>query len=190
VSYVASQALEAGLDHIRRSPADAGTLDLIVCRPAVDERRILGQGTIDLNVGLVGDTWSARSTTSTPDGSPNPEGQLTLINSRAIRLIAGDDPERWALAGDQLYVDLDLSEGGLTAGTRLSIGDVVIEITPKPHRGCAKFSARFGPEAARFVNTGPGIALNLRGRNAKVITPGDIRSGDQVRRLEPESTGP
>jgi hypothetical protein len=144
---------------------------------------VLDGGTLDLAEGLIGDTWGVRSTTSTPDGSPNPEGQLTLMNSRVIALIAGDDPDRWALAGDQLYVDLDLSETGLPAGTILSVGSAVIEITPKPHRGCAKFRARFGPEASRFVNTGVGIELNLRGRNAKVITPGEIRQGDEVRRV-------
>jgi hypothetical protein len=184
MAFITSEALHAGLAHIERSPVDFGTLDLIVCRPAVDERRILDQGLLDLDVGLVGDTWSVRSTPTTPDGSPNQDGQLTLMNARAIALIAGTDPDRWALAGDQLYVDLDLSERGLPAGTRLSLGSAVIEVTPKPHRGCAKFSARFGPEAARFVNTGPGITLNLRGRNAKVITPGTVCRDDTVRRLD------
>ena len=182
VAYLTIDALEAGLDHVRQSPIDLGSLELIVCRPAVDERQVLEQGALDLDVGLVGDTWNVRSSTSTADGSPNPEAQLTLMNARAIALVAGD-PERWPLAGDQLYVDLDLSQQAQPAGTRLSIGDAVIEITAKPHRGCAKFSARFGPEALRFVNTGPGVLLNLRGRNAKVVTPGTIRRGDAVRRL-------
>lgn len=182
MAYLTIDALEAGLDYVRRSPTDSGTLDLIVCRPAVDERRILQQGTLDLDVGLVGDTWNARSTTSTADGSPNPDAQVTLMNARAIALIAGD-PDRWALAGDQLYVDLDLSQEGQPPGTRLAIGEAVVELTAKPHRGCSKFSARFGPEALRFVNTGTGIVLNLRGRNAKVVTPGTIRRGDAVRRL-------
>ena len=182
MAYLTIDALEAGLDHVRQSPTDLGSLDLIVCRPAVDDRLVLGQGALDLDVGLVGDTWNARSSTSTPDGSPNPDAQLTLMNARAIALIAGD-PERWPIAGDQLYVDLDLSQDAQPAGTRLSIGEAVIEITAKPHRGCAKFSARFGPEALRFVNTGPGLLLNLRGRNAKVVIPGTIRRGDAVRRL-------
>jgi hypothetical protein len=185
-AYLTADLLDAGLEHIRQSPTDHGTLELIVCRPAVDERRVLEEGHLDLTVGLVGDTWSVRSTTSTPDGSPNPDGQLTLMNARAIGLVAGL-PDRWPLAGDQLYVDLDLSEAGLPAGTRLAIGlgGVVIEVTTKPHRGCAKFAARFGPEALRFVNTGPGRVLNLRGRNARVVTPGVIRQGDAVRRVTP-----
>jgi hypothetical protein len=181
-AYLTSETLAAGLDHIRQSPADNGTLELIVCRPAVDERQVLDEGRLDGAVGLVGDTWSMRSSTSTPDGSPHPDGQLTIINARAIALVAGL-PERWALAGDQLYVDLDLSEAGLPAGTRLAIGEAVIAVTAKPHRGCHKFAARFGPDALRFVNTGPGRVLNLRGRNARVITPGAIRRGDAVRRV-------
>jgi hypothetical protein len=181
-AYLTADVLDAGLDHIRQSPADDGTLELIVCRPAVDERRILEEGRLDLAVGLIGDTWSVRSSTSTPDGSPHPEAQLTIMNARAIALVAGL-PERWALAGDQLYVDLDLSEAGLPGGTQLAVGGAVIEVTAKPHRGCAKFAARFGPDALRFVNTGPGRVLNLRGRNARVVTPGAIRRGDRVRRL-------
>lgn len=183
MAYLTADALEAGLDHIRRSPTDHGTLELIVCRPAVDEREVLERGSLDLVLGLTGDTWSVRSTTSTPDGSPNPEGQLALMNARAIALVAGET-ERWPLAGDQLFVDLDLSASSLPAGTRLQIGDAVIEITPKPHRGCAKFSARFGPEALRFVNTGDGSILNLRGRHAKVVTPGTITRGDEIRRVQ------
>ncbi|HEX4862503.1 MAG TPA: MOSC domain-containing protein [Acidimicrobiales bacterium] len=182
MAYLTIDALEAGLDHIRRSPTDDGTLDLIVCRPGIDERVVLEQGTLDLDLGLVGDDWSVRPTTSTPDGSPNPDGQLALINSRAIALIAGD-PGRWSLAGDQLYVDLDLSEEKLPAGTRLQMGDAVVQITPKPHRGCEKFAARFGREALRFVNIGPGKELNLRGRHARVVTPGTISAGDLIRRL-------
>jgi hypothetical protein len=182
VAYLTIDALEAGLDHIRRSPTDHGTLDLIVCRRGIDARRVLDQGSLDLELGLVGDDWSVRPTTSTADGSPNPEGQLTLMNTRCIALIAGD-PERWPLAGDQLYVDLDLSEAKLAAGTRMQIGGAVIQITAKPHRGCEKFSARFGREALRFVNTGPGKDLNLRGRHAKVVTPGTIATGELIRRL-------
>lgn len=182
MAYLTADALQAGIDHVRSSPTDNGTVDLIVCRPAVDERLVLEQGTVDRAVGLVGDGWSVRPTPSTPDGSPNPAGQLTLMNSRAIALIAGD-PSRWPLAGDQFYVDFDLSASGLPAGTRLRIGEAVIEITAKPHRGCAKFSARFGPEALRFVNTGEGAELNLRGRNARVVTPGVVNRGDPILRL-------
>ena len=182
-AHLTADALAAGLDHIRQSPVDNGTLELIVCRPAVNERRVLEDGRLDLATGLIGDMWSVRSSTSTPDGSPDPNGQVTIMNARAAALLAGL-PERWPLAGDQLYVDLDLGEATMAAGTQLAIGEAVVEITAKTHRGCAKFAARFGPEALRFVNTGPGRVLNLRGRNARVVTPGVIRRGDAVRRLE------
>ena len=88
------------------------------------------------------------------DGSANPDAQLTLMNARVVALVAGER-ERWPLAGDQLYVDLDLSADNLPPGTRLAVGSAVIEVTPEPHTGCAKFSARFGSEALRFVNSPP-----------------------------------
>jgi hypothetical protein len=182
VVHPTTDVLEAGLDHIRRSPTDEGTLELIVRRPAVDEREVLEESRLDLVVGLAGDTWNIRGSTSTPDGGAHPEAQLAIMNSRAAALVAGS-PELWALAGDQLYVDFDLSAEGLPTGSRLAIGEAVIAITAKPHRGCAKFAARFGPDALRWVNTGTGRALNLRGRHARVVVPGPIRRGDQVRRL-------
>ncbi len=174
--------LEAGLDVIRESPTAVGRLELIVCRPAVNERQVLESGKLDADVGLLGDTWSERPSKSTPDGSPHPEAQLNVMNARVAALVAGAK-DRWPLAGDQLYLDLDLSEDVLPAGTRLEVGEAVIEITAKPHRGCDKFAARFGTDALRFVNTGAGMALNLRGRNARVVRAGTIRTGDAVRRL-------
>lgn len=172
--------LEAGLENIRRSPINVGTLEMIVARPAVDARDVLEEGRLDLERGLVGDSWRVRGSSSTPDGSAHPDAQLTVMNARAAALVAGT-ADHGGLAGDQLYVDLDLSTARLPAGSRLQIGEAVIEITAKPHRGCAKFAARFGNEALRFVNTGEGPALGLRGRNAKVVVPGVIRRGDTVR---------
>lgn len=174
--------LAAGLDHVRQSPKDGGSLELIVRRPEIGEREVLDEAELDLVVGLVGDNWSVKPSTATPDGSPHPEAQLNVMNARAAQLVAGDKG-RWPLAGDQLYVDFDLSEDALPAGTRLAVGDAVIEITPKPHQGCHKFAARFGADALRFVNIGDGKALNLRGRNARVVIPGTIRVGDVVKRL-------
>jgi MOSC domain-containing protein YiiM len=182
MEHRSAEELAAALDGIRASPADEGTLELIVRRPAVDEREVLGAGQIDLVEGLVGDSWRPRGNRHTPDGSAHPETQLTLMNSRAIAAIAGDR-ERWPLAGDQLYVDLDLSFANLPAGTRLAIGEAVVEVTPEPHTGCAKFSARFGSEALRFVNKPPGRELRLRGVNARVVTPGAVRVGDAVTKL-------
>jgi MOSC domain-containing protein YiiM len=171
------------MDHVLGSPEGVGTLELVVCRPSVGERAILEEGTLDLEVGLVGDSWLTRGSRGTPDGSAHPDAQLTVMNARAATLVAGPI-ERWGLAGDQLYVDLDLSEERLPAGSRLAIGSAVIEITAKPHRGCAKFAERFGTEATRFFNTGLGLTLNLRGRNARILTPGKIRRGDSVHLLQ------
>ena len=174
--------LTAALPEIQQSPATTGTVELIVRRPAEDEREVLEECTLDLEVGLVGDAWLARGSKSRPDGSANPDAQLTLMNARAADVITGSR-ERWPLAGDQLYVDLDLSIDNLPAGTQLAVGDAVVEVTPEPHTGCAKFSARFGTEALKFVNKSPGRELRLRGVNARVVTPGAIRAGDAIIRL-------
>jgi hypothetical protein len=167
------------LDHIRQSPSDHGTVELIVGRPGVDERATLTRGELDTTVGLVGDTWKDRSSKRTDDGSPHPDMQLNVINARFSALIAGD-PERRALAGDQLHLDLDLSAANLPAGTRLQLGTAIIEITDQPHTGCAKFTQRFGLDAMRFVNSEVGQELKLRGVNAKVVQPGVVQQGDAV----------
>jgi len=167
--------LEASLDHIRQSPKDGGTLAMIVRRPAAGEREVLEEGVLDTTVGLVGDSWSTRA-------HVDPDAQLNIMNSRMAMLLAPDEAGI-ALAGDQLYLDLDLTDENLPAGTRLRIGDAVIEITPSPHTGCKKFAARFGAETTRFVNTGERKRLNLRGRCAKVVEAGTIRRGDAVTKL-------
>jgi hypothetical protein len=174
---------EAGLAEVRRSPQDRGRLELIVRRPAVDHREILDEGTLDREAGLVGDTWRVRGSTRTDDGSAHPDMQLNVMNARAAALVAGPQ-SRWALAGDQLYVDLDLSDNNMPPGTRLAIGSAVIEITAQPHRGCAKFLARFGKDALRFVNSEVGVALHLRGVNARVVQPGKVHSGDMVCKVD------
>jgi hypothetical protein len=179
------EALELELDHVANAPTDSGVLDLIVRRPAVDEREVLELGVLDETDGLVGDSWRSRGDAKTADGSADPRAQLNLMCSRVAALVAGPR-ERWALAGDQLFVDFDLAEASTPAGTRLAIGEAVIEITPKPHRGCAKFAARFGVDALRLVNSPVGITLNLRGRNARVIRGGRIRTGDAVTRVSPD----
>jgi MOSC domain-containing protein YiiM len=158
--------LEDRLDHIREAPADAGTVELIAVRPAEDERETLTEAWLDLNEGVVGDTWRTRGSSRTADGGPNPEAQLTLMNARAAAAIAGERG-RWAEAGDQLYVDLDLSIANLPPGSRVQIGSAVIEFSEEPHTGCAKFSARFGNDALRFVNSPVGRELRLRGANCR-----------------------
>ena len=175
--------LEAGLDHILASPKDAGSLELIVKRPEVDARESLDQGHLDIAEGLVGDNWLARGSRHMPNGAADPEMQLNIMNARIVQLVA-DDAARRELAGDQLYVDMDLSNENLPPGTQLSIGDAIIEVTEPPHTGCKKFAARFGVDAMVFVNSGLGKKLNFRGINAKVVRSGGVKVGDVVRKLE------
>lgn len=178
------EMLEAGLADVRRSPRDEGLLHLIVRRPKGGERETLEEAELDLVAGLVGDTWNVRRSTRTADGSPHPDMQLNLMNSRVIALLARDK-SRWALAGDQFYVDLDLSEANVPPGTRLELGSAILEVTAQPHAGCAKFQERFGPDALRFVNSDVGRQLHLRGINAKVVRAGRVRAGSVVRKLPP-----
>ena len=182
MKHLTTSELEAGLDAIARSPKDAGALEMIVRRPQVGEREILDEGQLDPVEGLVGDTWKIRSSKRTADGSPHPEMQLNLMNSRVVALLA-QDRDRWHLAGDQLYVDLDLSEDNVPAGTQLAIGSAVIEVTSQPHTGCSKFVERFGLDAMKFVNAPERKDLHLRGINARVVRPGAIRVGDLARKL-------
>lgn len=178
--HVSEPELEAGLPDIERAPASEGTVELIVRRPAEGEREVLEEGELDLDEGLVGDRWRphARKHGEAADTST----QLTLMNARVIALLS-PDRERWGLAGDQLYVDLDLRPENLPPGTRLALGSAVIEVTEMPHTGCAKFTARFGSDAIRFVNSPRGRALRLRGMNARVVQPGRVRRGDTIRKL-------
>ena len=174
--------LEAGLAEIRRAPATTGVLALIVRRPAVDAREVLESGELDESAGLVGDTWNVRPSRRSDDGGPHPDMQLNVMSARAVALFAGP-VERWPLAGDQLYVDLDLSETNLAPGARIALGGAVIEVTEQPHTGCAKFASRFGRDALSFVNRSPGRELRLRGLNAKVVRGGTITRGDTVTKL-------
>ena len=169
--------LEAGLAAIRESPHDGGRIEMIVRRPAVGAREIVEQAQLDLRQGLLGDNWLTRGCRLTADGAANPEAQITLMNTRVVALLA-QDRDRWALAGDQFYVDLDLSHTNLPAGCHVRLGTAVIEVTPAPHTGCKQFAARFGADAVKFVNSPEGKSLRLRGLNAKVVQPGVVRVGD------------
>jgi hypothetical protein len=179
MQHLTTAELEAAIDHIRESPTDTGTVDLIVRRPAVDEREVLEEAELDPAFGVIGDTWNIRGSRRTDDGSSHPEMQLNVMNSRVVALIA-QDPDRWALAGDQLYLDLDLSADNLPPGTRLVLGTATIEVTEQPHTGCAKFTQRFGLDAFHWVNSEAGSKLRLRGLNARVVVPGTVRPGDTV----------
>ena len=185
MAHVGAAELAAGLDTIRAAPAEVGALEMLVRRPVVNGREVVEEALLTADEGLVGDYWLARGSESTPGGAADPDRQLTVMGSRVVDLLTDGDRTAWPLAGDQLYVDLDLSIANLPAGTQLAIGDVVIEVTEPAHTGCAKFSARFGSDALRFVNSPEGRALRLRGLNARVVRPGTVRRGDAVLRLAP-----
>ena len=182
IKHLTTAELDAGLDEIRRAPKNEGTLELIVRRPQIETREVLEIGELDLRDGLIGDSWKERGSSRSADGAAHPDMQLNVMNSRAIAHMA-QDKTRWALAGDQLYIDFDLSEENLPAGTRLAIGEAIIEVTNQPHTGCKKFVARFGLDAMKWVNSPVGKALHLRGINAKVVQAGTIKTGDTVRKL-------
>ena len=179
--HLTREEVEAGLDVIRAAPRDAGLLELIVRRPGVDEREVVDEAELDLDEGLVGDNWLARGRSSGRK-SASPDAQITVTSARAIALVAGSR-DRWPLAGDQLYVDLDLSRDNLPPGTRLAIGTAELEVTAAPHTGCKKFASRFGLEALKVFDTEEGLALNLRGINTRIVVPGTVRAGDAVRKL-------
>ena len=170
--YLTKAELEAGLDHIRQSPTDRGTLSNIFVRPEVDQRVALQECEMSAAQGVHGDMWLRK-------GTPDVEAQVMLINTRAIALLART-PDRWALAGDQLVVDLDLSDDNLPPGQRLAVGSAILEVTGKPHRGCAKFAQRFGKEALAFVNSAEGWHLHMRGICARVVQDGTAKVGDRV----------
>jgi len=182
VRHLTMTELEAGLDEIRNAPKDGGLLQLIVRRPNVDQREMLEEAELHPAEGLVGDSWKQRPSSRTPDRSPHPELQLNIMNARVAALVA-QDKGRWQLAGDQLFIDMDLSAENVPPGTRLALGSAVIEVTEQPHNGCMKFVARFGLEALKFVNSPVGKQLHLRGINAKVVQPGTIRVGDIAKKI-------
>jgi len=181
-AHLSRDELEAGLDEILSSPSDRGVLKAVVVRPETDARLSLQRCEISPERGVHGDNWAQGCWVTLPDGRPHPDVQVTLMNARTIALIAREEA-RWALAGDNLYVDLDLSGANLPPGTRLSVGSAILEITAVPHNGCGKFAERFGVEATRFVNSREGKRLHLRGIYARIVQPGVIAVGDLVLKL-------
>jgi hypothetical protein len=179
VSHVDAQTLLAGLDHVRASPGEIGEVRLIVLRPAPGERDVVTDAAVDCEAGVIGDSWLARGSRRTPDGAADREAQVTVMNIRAAELVAGGLAGA-PLAGDQIYVDFDVSIDNLPPGSLLAVGDVQLRVSEKPHTGCKKFVARFGADAMRFVNSPTGRRLRLRGVNTTVVTPGVVGVGDQV----------
>jgi hypothetical protein len=182
LQHLSMMELEAGMEHIRQSPKEHGVLKMIVRRPAVDEREAISEGELNTTEGLEGDTWKTRGSSHTTNGSANVNAQITVMNVRSIALLAQDE-ERWSLAGDQLYIDMDLSDDNIPPGTRLAIGSAIIEVSAQPHSGCKKFSSRFGVEAMKFVNSPEGKRLHLRGINTRVVQAGTIRVGEIVKKI-------
>ena len=182
VTYLSMVELETGMEVIRQAPKDFGMLRMIVRRPQEDGRETVQEAELSLTEGLVGDNWKLRGNWHMPDGSAKPQTQITIMIARSAALVAQSE-DRWPLAGDQLYVDLDLSDDNLPPGMRLAIGTAVLEISPVPHTGCKKFSARFGVDAMKFVNTPEGKQLHLRGINTRIVQAGTIHVGDVVRKL-------
>jgi hypothetical protein len=177
VEHLSRERLMAGLGRVRGSPHDGGRVVLVVRRPAVGGRELPDQVLLDQVAGVAGDNWLARGNASTRDGSADPQRQVTVMNARVAELVAGGT-DRMQLAGDQLYVDLDLSVDNLPAGSLLAVGQAVLQVSDVPHLGCAKFVERFGAEAMRFVNSRLGRQLRLRGMNTRVVVPGTVRLGD------------
>ncbi len=177
--HLSLDELRQGLGEIAQSPKDRGTLKAIVIRPETDARVSLQQCELSAGSGVHGDNWAKGCWMSLPDGRPHPDVQVAIMNARTIALIAQDEA-RWPLAGDNLFVDLDLSADNLPAGTRLSVGSALLEITEVPHKGCKKFAERFGVDATRFVNSRDGLRMHLRGIYARIVEPGVIAVGDTV----------
>lgn len=171
--------LEAFTEGILAAPKDAGPVEMIVRRPAEGEREVVDHAELDPDRGLVGDDWVERVDR---DGNPHFAAQLTLMNARVADAVAVTR-DRWPLAGDQVYVDLDISQANLPAGTRLGIGQAVIEISGIPHTGCVKFAGRFGKEALRFANIGVGRDHRFRGVNTIIVQGGGFSVGDKIRKL-------
>jgi MOSC domain-containing protein YiiM len=180
--HLSLEELRDGLGEIQRSPKNRGALRAIVIRPETDARSALQQCELSPELGVHGDNWAKGCWMSLPDGRPHPDVQVTIMNARAIALIAQDEA-LWPLAGDNLLVDLDLSTDNLPPGTRLSVGTARLEITAVPHKGCSKFAARYGVDATRFVNSRDGLRLHLRGIYARIVERGLITVGDTVEKL-------
>jgi MOSC domain-containing protein YiiM len=180
--HLSLDEMENGLPEILRSPRDRGALRAIVIRPETDARASLPQCELSPEGGVHGDNWAKGCWMSLPDGRPHPDVQVTIMNARAIALIAQEEA-RWPLAGDNLLVDLDLSDDNLSPGTRLAVGSALLEITEVPHKGCKKFAARFGVDATRFVNSRAGLRLHLRGIYARIVERGTVAVGDPVQKL-------
>ena len=179
--HISRAEIESRIADVLESPKDSGTLRMIVRRPKVNKREAVETAALDVEEGLIGDNWLTRGSRWRKGGDP--KRQITVMNWRFANLVATSE-ERIPLAGDQLFVDLDLSKENVPPGARIAVGpDAVIEVTAPPHLGCKKFVERFGIDAMTFANSEFGRQHNLRGVNARVISGGDVRTGGRVVKL-------
>ena len=167
------------VDGILDAPKDAGPIEMIVRRPGENEREVMQTAELTTDGGLVGDNWIERID---ENGEPHFAAQLTLMNARVADAVA-ITRERWPLAGDQIYVDMDISHENLPAGSQIQLGEAIVEISDVPHTGCDKFAGRFGKEALRFANVGVGRDNRFRGVNAFVIEGGVFSVGDKITKI-------
>lgn len=182
IEHPTVETLETGLEIIRNSPQDNGTLEMIVVRPAKNQRSTLQECELSLKRGVEGDHWANGCWKSLPDGSPDPDVQVTIMNSRCLKLISASSSQ-WPLAGDNLIVDMDLSVQNLQPGQKLSIGSAILEITSVPHTGCNNFKERFGIDSLKFISSKIGKELRLRGIYARIIRDGHIKVGDRLKKI-------
>ncbi len=171
------------LARLPASPRDQGRVEGCVLRPAAGERLVAGEIRVTPEDGVLGDAWARSS--DRRDGN-----QISLINVHLLRAIAHGDEARMPLSGDNLQVDLDLSERNLPTGARLWIGDAVLEITPDPHRPCRSFHERFGADAVKKVTRANRTGRRGRGVMARVLRAGTIRVGDAIRVERPAPVPP
>jgi hypothetical protein len=185
MAHQTAAQLEAGMASVLSAPKDEGTVRLVVCRPARGVREILSEGQLDTEQGLIGDDWINRPGMYLD--TPSPHAQVTVMNARAAELISGDPrPETWAQCGDQLYIDLDISEANLPAGTHIEVGGAILEVQAEPHTGCVQFRGWWGSDALRHISTREGLALRMRGANTRVVRSGVVRAGDRARKIQPQ----
>lgn len=155
-----------------RPPRGVGTVRLITLRVGGRQHELPLSAMLTVEGGVAGDKWGE-------EVSPDPDGQVTLMNARVAELIAGDRVPR-PLPGDNFLVDLALDEEALPVGARVRLGQAVIQVTAKPHSGCKTFRERFGAEALRWVNVRANRPLRLRGVMCRVVVAGSVAVGDQA----------